>query len=261
VHIEMVTDLSSDSFLEAVTRFVARRGAPFEFFSDNGSNFKGASADVIDALKSWNQSEIQDQLANQRIRWHFNTPTASHQGGVWERMIRSIRRILDSLISRSLLTDETLCTLFCEVEKILNDRPITRVSSDSADLEALTPNHLLLLRGNSSIQMDPKNTSKSRGRLKQAQDLANQFWQRWVSEYLPTLQSRQKWMKEERNLKKGDLVLIMDGNEPRGHWKKGIVTEVLEDKEGHVRRVTLRTEAGVLLRSVHKLCLLEEELC
>lgn len=142
MHIEAAVDLSSDSFLEAVTRFVARRGAPFEFYSDNGTNFKGASADVIDALKSWNQLEVQDKLANQCIRWHFNTPTASHQGGIWERMIRSIRRILDNLISRTLLTDETLCTLFCEVEKILNDRPITRVSSDSSDLEALTPNHL-----------------------------------------------------------------------------------------------------------------------
>jgi hypothetical protein len=260
VHIEMVTDLSSDSFLEAVTRFVARRGAPFEFFSDNGTNFKGASADVIDALKSWNQSEVQDRLANQRISWHFNTPTASHQGGVWERVIRSIRRILDSLISNSRLTDETLCTLFCEVEKILNDRPITRVSSDPTDLEALTPNHILLLRGNSSLQMDPKSPGRSRGRLKQAQDLANQFWQRWVAEYLPNLQRRQKWTKKERNLKKGDLVLITDGNEPRGHWKKGLVTEVFEDKEGQVRRVTLKTESGVLLRSVHKLCLLEEEL-
>ena len=65
---------------------------------------------------------------------------------------------------------------------------------------------------------------------------------------------------KEKNLKEGGLFLIMDGNDPRGHWKKGIVTEVLEDKEGQVRKVTLRTEAGVLFRSVHKLCLLEEEL-
>lgn len=260
VHLEVLRELSSDCFLEAVTRFIARRGPPYEFFSDNGTNFKGASASVIEALKSLNHSSIQNRLANQKIAWHFNTPAASHQGGIWERIIRSIRRILDSLISNMVLTDETLSTVFCEVERILNDRPLTKVSSDSSDLEALTPNHLLLLRKNSSIRMGGKDECWQRGRWKQAKDIANQFWHRWVSEYLPTLQTRQKWLNKKRNLKKGDLVLIMDGKEVRGHWKKGLVMEAFEDREGYVRRVLLKVEDGTLLRNVQKLCLLEEEL-
>ena len=260
VHIEMLRDLSSDCFLEAITRFIARRGPPFEIFSDNGTNFKGASVSVVEALKCLNHGYIQNRLANQNITWHFNTPAASHQGGIWERIIRSIRQILDSLISNIVLTDETLCTVFCEVERILNDRPLTRVTSDSTDLEALTPNHLLLLRRNSSVDTNGLEQCRQRGRWKQAKDIANQFWRRWVSEYLPTLQTRQKWLNKRRNLKKGDLVLIMDGSEDRGHWKKGLVMEAFEDREGYVRQVLLKVEGGTLLRNVRKLCLLEEEL-
>lgn len=260
VHIEMLRDLSSDCFLESITRFIARRGPPFEIFSDNGTNFKGASASVVEALKDLNHDFIQNRLANQKIAWRFNTPAASHQGGIWERIIRSIRRILDSIIRNIVLTDETLCTVFCEVERILNDRPLTKVSSDSTDLEALTPNHLLLLRRNPSIETNHTDQCRQRGRWKQAKDIANQFWHRWISEYLPTLQTRQKWLNKRRNLKKGDLVLITDSKEDRGHWKKGLVIEAFEDREGCVRQVLLKVEDGQLLRSVQKLCLLEEEL-
>ena len=260
VHIEMARDLSSDGFIMAVLRFVARRGPPVEIFSDNGTNFKGASAEIVDALKLWNHNEIQNRLAEHQIQWNFNPPAASHQGGVWERIIRSIRRTFESLIGKNTLNDETLNTVFCEVEKILNDRPITRVSSDPNDFESLTPNHLLLLRKNSCVSLNQCNERNHlKQRWKHAQSLADQFWSRWVKEYLPTLQCRQKWLTKVRNLQKGDLVLIMDNNLPRGSWRKGLVIECYEDKEGCVRRVLLKTVDGVLLRDIRKLCLLEED--
>ena len=64
------------------------------------------------------------------INWTFNPPGASHHGGVWERMIRSVRWVLNSLLNQQTLTDEVLQTLFCEIEAILNNRPITITSSD-----------------------------------------------------------------------------------------------------------------------------------
>ena len=129
VHIEVAEDLSTDSFINAVLRFVGRR----------------AELDVVKALKAWDQENIQTTLTQRGIEWKFNPPAASHKGGIWERLIRSIRRILHSLIGERLLNDEALRTFVMEVEKILNDRPITSVSSDPQDLEALTPNHILLL--------------------------------------------------------------------------------------------------------------------
>lgn len=150
VHIEVAEDLSTDSFINAVLRFVGRRGAPRIIYSDNGTNFKGSEADVIEALKSWDVEMIQGWLSRRGVEWVFNPPLASHQGGVWERLIRSTKKILRSLVGQRELNDESLRTLMVEVEKIMNDRPITPVSSDPHDLEALTPNHILLLRQNPS---------------------------------------------------------------------------------------------------------------
>ena len=102
----------------------------------------------------WDQERIQAILTNGGIQWKFNPPAASHQRGVWERLISSIRRILRSLIGERLLNDEVLRTFLVEIEKILNDRPITSVSSDPQDFEALMPNHILLLRRNQSFCLD-----------------------------------------------------------------------------------------------------------
>ena len=117
-------------------------------YSDNGSNFIGAETDVVKALKTWDQGRVGSELLRKNIQWYFNPPLASHQGGVWERLICSARRILHAMIGEQLVNEETLTTFLVEVEKILNSRPITRVSSDPNDLEALTPNHILLLRQN-----------------------------------------------------------------------------------------------------------------
>lgn len=125
VHIEIASDLSRDSFINAVTRFTARRGPPRVIYSGNGSNFRGAETDVVKALKTWDQGRVGSELLRKNIQWYFNPPLASHQGGVWERLICSAQRILHAMISEHLVNEETLTTFLVEVEKILNSRPIT----------------------------------------------------------------------------------------------------------------------------------------
>jgi len=258
VHIEVSSDLSTDSFVQAVYRFVSRRGPPKEIYSDNGTNFRGAEVEVKEALCKWNQDRIRERLRQQGIEWHFNAPAASHTGGVWERMIRSIRKILRALVGNKLLDDETLMTTLCEVEKILNDRPLVKATDDPNDLEALTPNALLLLRQNSSVSPLPEQTSVNlKERRKEAQRLADQFWQRWLAEYLPTLHERQKWLRPRRNIAVGDLVLVSDDNVSRGNWPLGIVIETFPDDKGLVRHLQVRTAKGVYRRNIRKLCLLE----
>ena len=261
VHIELASDLTTDSFINAVTRFVARRGPPRVIYSDNGSNFRGAETDVVQALKAWDQERIGRELLRRDIQWYFNPPAASHQGGVWERLIRSVRKILHAMIGEHLVNEETLVTFLVEVEKILNSRPITRVSSDPSDLEPLTPNHILLLRHNPcSAPSEFEDSEKFQARWKHVHILANEFWARWVKEYLPMLQERQKWLKQRRNFKVGDLVIMKDTNIPRGQWPKALVQETFPDSDGVVRQVLVRSATGVFRRDVRKLCLLEEEL-
>ncbi|XP_077866060.1 uncharacterized protein LOC144353345 [Saccoglossus kowalevskii] len=146
VHIEKAESLSTDSFINALRRFIARRGAVKLIRSDNGSNFVGAQRELKEELQNWNQSKINGFLLQKGIDWRFNPPSGSHFGGVWERQIRTIRQILQAITKQQQLDDDGLQTFFCEVEQIINSRPITKPSEDAGDLEALTPNMLFTMK-------------------------------------------------------------------------------------------------------------------
>ena len=102
--------------------------------------------ELREAIGGWNKSKIGEFLLQKEVRWVFNPPAASHMGGIWERMIRSVRKVLNALLKNQSPNDEGLSTLMCEVEAILSCRPLTKVSDDPNGLQALSPNHLLLLR-------------------------------------------------------------------------------------------------------------------
>ena len=106
------------------------------------------------------------------------------------------------MVGERLVDEEIPRTFLVEV----NDRPITPVSDDPKDLEALTPNHILLMRRNQSSSPDLFDESdRFKARWKHVHLLANEFWQRWTREYLPTLQECQKWLQPKPNLKSQSL--------------------------------------------------------
>ena len=121
VHLEISHSMESDSFLMTLHRFMARRGKPAKIFSDNGTNFVGAERELREAIEELNSQKVKDALLIEAIEWHFTPPHAPHMGGIWERLVRSVKTVLKSLIKQDLLTDEQLTTFMCEVEKILND--------------------------------------------------------------------------------------------------------------------------------------------
>ena len=206
------------------------------------------------------ERKIQRAFVQDGIKWNFNTAAASHHGGVWERLIRSVKGVLTSVLKQQILDDEGLHTVFCEAEAILNDRPLTKVSDDPDDLEALTPNHILTLKGKPIMPPGLFDHSDLyiRKRWRQIQYMAELFWKRWISEYLPLMQERQKWTRPRRSLTPGDIVLIADATAPRGSWLMGKVLDVRADAKGLVRSVRLQTRTSVLERPVTKLCLLLE---
>jgi len=159
------------------------------------------------ALKNWNSSHVAGYLQQREIEWKYNPPGASHMGGVWERQIRTVRKVLSALLKEQVLDDESLNTVMCQAECIVNSRPLTAVSDDVSDLEALTPNHLLTLKHEPVLPpgIFVSQDSYSRRRWRQVQYMADIFWKRWTREYLPLLQRRSKWaLKPETS----DLVML-----------------------------------------------------
>ena len=260
VLLEVAHSLDTDSCINAIRRFISRRGQVEHLRSDNGSNLVGAERELKKALLTLNQHQVKDSLLQHGVKWSFNPPAASHHGGVWERLIRMVRCILCSVLHQQTLDDEGLCTVFCEVEAILNSRPITTVSADRHDLEALTPNHILLLNTKPALPpgLFQKSDLYARRRWKQIQYIAELFWKRWTKEYLPLLQERQKWCAVRRNFQVGDVVMIVDSTAPRGSWLLARIKETIADSKGLVRSVKLQTRTSVLERPITKICLLLE---
>ncbi|KAL3967647.1 phylloquinone omega-hydroxylase/docosahexaenoic acid omega-hydroxylase [Sarotherodon galilaeus] len=260
VHIELANSLDTDSCIHALRRFIARRGQVQLMRSDNGTNFVSAERELREAVRALDNAKIHEALLVKGIIWIFNPAAASHFGGVWERQIRSIRKVLSSVVEQQILDEEGLHTLLCEVEAIINSRPISRVSTDPNDLEALTPNHLLLMKAKTPLPPGVFSRSDiySRRRWRQVQYLADLFWRRWIKEYLPDLQKRQKWALPQRNISQGNIVLIVDDSAPRNSWVMGRVIQTFEDAKGRVRQAKVKTSKNILLRPVTKLCVLLE---
>ena len=217
VHLECVNSLTTDSFILALRRFLSRRGKVREIRSDNGTSFVGAKRELQAAFKSMNHDKISNFLRDQGtdwVKWKFNPPYASHFGGVWERQIKSAREILNGiLISHGQsLNDDSLKTLFCEVECIVNSRPLTiECLSDPLSPKPLSPSNLLMNK--SDVILPPPGDFQSsdlysRKYWRRIQHLANEFWKRWSKEYLQLQQQRPKWNKRKRNFCIGDVVLL-----------------------------------------------------
>ena len=257
---ELAHSLSTDSFLCAFRRFVAARGRPATVFSDNGSNFVAAEKELRDCLREWNLQRIEDYMAASETEWRFIPPYTPHFGGIWERLVKSFKSGLRFVLQNQTVSDEILSTVLKEIEAILNGRPLTDVPIDPEDPSPLTPYHFLLLRPQPNIPpvviKEDEKLSKRRWRF--AQQIVNDFWRRWMQEYVPNLIGRRKWTTPRRNLQENDLVLIVDPTSPRGHWPLGRVIKPLPGPDGIVRTAIVKTQAGERIRSVAKLCLLIE---
>jgi len=216
VHIEVVEDLTSQSFIAALRRFMARRGKPKEVWSDNGTNFVGARKELTTYLKSIGAGSVEEGIS-----WHFNPPSAPHFGGLWESAVKSAKHHLARVLRDSHLTVTELQTLLCQIETCLNSRPLTPMSSDPSDLQALKPAHFLV-GGPTTMHPEPDLANEEQNSLRRwryVQCLMQSFWRRWQTEYLPQLQIQGKWTTNSKELAVDDIVIVKDENMPPAKWK------------------------------------------
>ena len=258
VWLEPIYNLTADSCLLAFQRFVAAKGMPKFILTDNGTNFVGAKREWCEAFEKMDFKYIEEYFRLHECVWMFNPPAASHMGGLWERIIRTIREILVAMLRGQQLTTESFHTFLMIIADIINARPITAVSSDPSDPAPLCPNDLM--RPNTAVNLPWgifTDRDRFRRKWRQVQYLGDVFWSRWREEYLPLLQARRKWLREQGNLKVGDLVIIHEEHAPRNVWPTARVLEVYPSTDGRVRSVKLVTRAGELRRPVHELVLVE----
>lgn len=264
VHIELVQDLTTNSFLNALKRFCARRGKPSNIHSDNGSNFVGANNYFIELYHLINDeahnNAISSFLAGDRVKWHFIPARSAHVGGLWEAAVKSTKFHLKRVIGEASLNFEEMYTILVQIESCLNSRPLTPLSTDVNDYAPLTPSHFLI---GDSLASCPEaeflEIKISRlSRYQRLQQLYQQFWDRWSKEYLTSLQTRSKWKKDIQNsLKTGTLVVLVENNLPPLRWPMARVIELHPGKDNVVRVVSVRMANGaVLRRSVAKICVL-----
>ncbi|XP_062414781.1 uncharacterized protein LOC134107206 [Pungitius pungitius] len=258
IHIELLNSLDVDAFLLALRRFIARRGRPKELLSDCGTNFRGAERELREAFAAM-EPRLKEHLTEYQIDFKFNPPSAPHFGGVWEREVRSIKAGLQVAVGSQSVSEDVLHTTLVEVEGILNSKPLGYVSTDVADPDPITPNILLMGRRDASLpQVAYAPACIGRRRWRHCQALVDQFWIQFTRNYLPTLQTRQKWQKAVNNIAVDAVVLIVDPSLPRAQWPIGKVCKTVSSHDGCIRTAEVLVNGKVYTRPVARLIQLPE---
>ena len=237
----------------ALRRFIARRGIPSQIVSDNATNFVGARRD-LNELEKMAKAGAQSYSS---IEWLYIPPRSPNFGGLWEAAVKLMKHHLRRVMGNSILTYEEITTILCQIEQVLNNRPLMALTNNPDDIFALTPSMLVNGSRSDAIPQPCLQTMDARGhpakRFRALQQLLSQFWKRWASEYVASLQPRGKWRQERANLSIDDVVLITDDGIPPLQWSIGRVTQLKFGHDSLARVALVRTSRGEFTRPVSKL--------
>ena len=265
VHLEIVDSLSVESFVRAFRRFCARRGLPGSIISDNAKTFKSASLEIKKLIRS---PRLHEHLTAQGVKWKFITELAPWQGGMWERLVRSVKRCLIKTVGRSMLTLSELSTILVEIEGVINSRPLTYVYDDKEGVSfPLTPSQLINGRNLQRLPNDGhyEIVSTYEGLSRRARyhhRLLTQFSARWRNDYLLSLLEayRARGGNKEPVIENGDIVILRNDQQKRSFWKLAKILVLYPGQDGSVRSAKIQVAGNdkkVLTRSLKHLIPLE----
>ena len=253
VHIELLTDQTTEGFIQCLKRFIGRRGRPEKIYSDNAKTFEAAAKWLKKVMAS---ERFHEYLTNQEIKWQFNLSRAPWWGGQYERIIGVLKQSMYKTIGKTTLTFNELEEVLLDVEQTLNNRPLTYVEDD-VEFPTLTPNSLIFGIQNHIPTMEKYDIVDKdlRKRAKYVQSCKNAAWSRWSNEYIKALRERHNLKHHHKinSIKTGDVVLIKGDNKNRGKWNIGIVTDLYPGIDGEIRAVKLRVGNKVYERAIQQL--------
>lgn len=262
IHLELVSDLTSQAFIAALRRFISRRGNILNLYSDNGTNFIGAERNLTDLKKLFLSqnfvTDVNNFAAMSNFSWHFIPPYSPHFGGLWEAGIKSMKYHLKRVVGKISLTFEEFSTLLTQIEAILNSRPMCTLSDDPDEPSYLSPGHFLIGSPITSFP-EPSLSDLSINRLtrwQHLQQMRQQLWSRWSKDYLNSLQQRKKWKSSQPNVEIGMVVLVKDDHVPPLNWRLGVIKETFPGSDGLTRVVSVKIGDSVTKRSISKIIVL-----
>ena len=196
IHSELVTDRSTDTFLMAFRRFASLRGHPINCWSDCGTNFVGAQQYLREVMQDWDIPRIQSVLSSEfscTFKWEWNVPRASHQNGVVESLIKSVRQALDASSKNQSFTEEQWRTHLAEVTYLVNSRPLYPSSNEIWEGPPVTPNDLLI--GHHFPPPAPEQVERVNPRhlMRSTEKRVQEFWKCWIKYFAPNFLPRNKW--------------------------------------------------------------------
>uniref|UniRef100_A0A914PDL9 Integrase catalytic domain-containing protein n=1 Tax=Panagrolaimus davidi TaxID=227884 RepID=A0A914PDL9_9BILA len=273
VHLELVMSLSGEAFIDALTRFAARRGMPSFIYSDNGTNLKVASLTVIPKWISKEDPDVMDYCTSKKITWKFVTEKTPWAGGVYESMVKLVKRNIKFAAGKKQFVFSKFVTFLCQAEAFINCRPLTYVADDCHQviirpIDFTTP---FIKPGLPHIHTDKNDPDFSTGTNHETlvslwldlQTRLNKFKNLFVSDYLAFIRDRSRHHHQSGHVvprapRVGEVVTIFEDNYDAVYWKLGKIVEVIESKDGRSRTAKVLTANGhVLNRPVNHLYPLE----
>ena len=257
VHIEVTRNLQKELCIMAFQRFFSRWGLAERNHSDNALYFSITAKTFEES--SFTTTETQKYAESKKIAWKFVPLGGPHFGGTWECLIGMSKRLFFKIARSRKFKEDSFSTLICQVEALLNSRPLKSVSSDIGDVESLTPGHFLTGM-TTGLPSDTRISSNDRGTgklLNNVISIMNEFWTRLLKE--PTLRQCRKWHSTIEKIEVGDMVWILENHTPRGIWPVGSVQKVNKCKDNVVRSCLVKTSRGDLVQPAIKLSLISDK--
>ena len=239
----LAEDYSTDSLLLVLAKHEARNGSPAVYFADLGSQIKGADnalSEIAENVAKLDESRLQEYGLKNEIKFKFGVPHFPEGQGAVERLIAEVKKELKFITKSRLFTFAQLDAVLAECAYLVNCRPLQLSPGPGGEDGYICPNDLMMGRSDKKPALGPFEVSKLTKKVAFMRSVVEQFWDRWSTSYLQRLSQYQKWRSVKRNVKPGDVVLILDREAPKGSFTLGEIVKVKTDEDNIVRKVTLR---------------------